>query len=150
MDKSEAPKRMGRPPGALSKLSREARERAQQSGELPHEILLSIARGNPQPVRTVTFDKETGEIDVKVTGYEVPDLERRADSAKAAAPYYAPKISTVEVITGVSEDELDNIIALAAAEAGLGNGFDGEGEESEAAPAPSAPARKRVRLREAT
>jgi hypothetical protein len=137
----------GRPPGAVSKLAREARLRAQETGELPHEILLSIARGNPQPVKTASYDEESGEIEVKITGYAIPTLEERKDAAKAGAPYFAPKISTVEVITGVSDDELDNIIAVAAAAAGVSVSAIGEGQESEAPqPAP----RGRVRLREAT
>jgi hypothetical protein len=132
----------------MSKLAKEARKRAEETGELPHEILLSMARGNPQPVKKVEFHADTGEIEVVITGYEILDLEGRRDAAKAAAPYYAPKISTVEVITGVSDDELDNIIALAAAEAGVSYGAGGEGQESEADPAPAV--RSRVRLREAT
>lgn len=147
-DDQQAPKNKGgRPPGAMSKLAKEARERAQETGELPHEILLSIARGNPQPVRSVAYDEDSGEITVKITGYEIPDLEQRKDAAKAGAPYFAPKISTVEVISGVSDDELDNIIALAAAEAGVSLGSVGEGQESEATQATAV--RPRVRLREA-
>lgn len=151
MDSHEQPaakNKGGRPLGSMSKLAKDARLRAQETGELPHEILLSIARGNPQPVKTASYDDETGEITVTITGYEIPDIEQRKDAAKAGAPYFAPKISTVEVITGVSDDELDNIIALAAAEAGLSVGTGREGQESQAPYA--APTRQRVRLREAT
>ena len=35
----------GRPQGSLSKIAQEAREKAQATGLLPHEFLLSIARG---------------------------------------------------------------------------------------------------------
>jgi len=136
----------GRPVGAVSKMAKEARLRAQETGELPHEILLSIARGNPQPVKKASYDVDSGEITVEITGYQIPSLEERKDAAKAGAPYFAPKISTVEVITGVSDDELDHIIALAATEAGISLGPVGEGQESEATHA--AP-RQRVRLRAA-
>lgn len=136
----------GRPPNATNKLSREAREKALATGDgmLPHEFLLKIVRGEP------IFRKEVH----PVTGQEVViqeqyDFEARKDAAKAAAPYYAPKISTVEVISGVSDNELDSIIARAAAEAGISLGTGGEGEEGEAAqskPSAGEPTRRRVLL----
>jgi hypothetical protein len=68
---------------------------------------------------------------LKLASWLTPDLETIKDAAKAAAPYFAPKISTVEVIQGVSEHELDRIIALAASEAGVSLGIGGEGQEDE-------------------
>lgn len=117
----------GRPPGATNRLAMEARQRAQETGLLPHEILLSIARGEPQPV--YHFNPATGKTEM--AGMVDIDVEQRKDAAKAAAPYFAPKISTVEVIRGVNDDELDTIIAELAAQTGIGLGTGGEGEEGE-------------------
>jgi hypothetical protein len=126
----------------MSKLARDARLKAERTGLLPHEILLDIARGNPQ--KESWTDQETGEIIVK----HLPPapMEMRVDAAKAAAPYFAPKISTVEVIQGVGDEDLDSIIARAAAEAGVSIGFDGESEEDEAEGGASTRPRTRVRI----
>ena len=115
----------GRPESSMNKMSRAAREEAARSGRLPHEILLDIARGNPQKLKVVMPD---GRIEEQMVGIT---LEQLQDAAKAAAPYYAPKISTVELITGVSDDDLDEFIARAAAEAGVGLSVVGEGPEGE-------------------
>lgn len=116
----------GRPRGSLSKITEEAREKAKATGQLPHEFLLSVARG--EAIYREDIDSETGEI-FKVK--EIYDFPVRIDAAKAAAPYYAPKISTVEVITGVPDAELDLIIAQLAREAGIGSGISGENETGE-------------------
>lgn len=138
----DEPRKRGRPLGSLNKLAREARAKAAQTGLLPHEILLDIARGNPQ--KESWTDQETGEIIVK----HLPPapMEMRVDAAKAAAPYFAPKISTVEVIQGVGDEDLDSIIARAAAEAGVSIGVDGEGEEDEAEERGATRPRTRVRI----
>ena len=117
-------RKRGRPAGAMNKLSQEAVNLAKQTGKLPHEILLEIARGNPICVLRM----EEGSLKPV---YVMTDPAQVLDAAKAAAPYFAPKISTVEVIAGVSDHELDRIIALAAAEAGISLGTSGEGEEAE-------------------
>lgn len=132
----------GRPLGSTQVLTREARRRAQETGLLPHEILLSMARGELQQVWEL--DPVKGEAVAK----QVPvDLEQRKDAAKAAAPYYAPKISTVEIIRNVADDELDRIIAQLATETGLGVGASGEGEEG-AQPEGTDTPRRRVRISE--
>lgn len=110
----------------MSRLAKEAREKALATGILPHEFLLSVARGELQEQKHV--DPITGEITKQ---YVCPAFETRIDAAKSAAPYYAPKISTVEVITGMSDDELDAIIAGAASEAEVSVSFNGEGSEDE-------------------
>ena len=66
----------GRKVGAVQKVAREAREKAAASGMLPHEFLLAIMRDEVEGVKA-TF-------------------EQRLDAAKAAAPYYAPKLASVE------------------------------------------------------
>lgn len=110
----------------MSKLAHQAREKAALTGELPHEFLLRVARG--EAIFREDVDPSTGKI-IRVK--EVYDFPVRIDAAKAAAPYFAPKISTVEVISGVPDDELDAIIKKLAAETGLDLGDDGEGPESE-------------------
>lgn len=119
------PNKGGRPEGALSKLSREAREKAKATGLLPHEFLLSIARG--EIIYRDVLQKD-GSIDKVMEDY---DFAARQDAAKAAAPYYAPKISTVEVISGVADDQLDSIIAQLAAQAGVDPSAFGEGTKDE-------------------
>ena len=129
----------GRPLGSASKMAKEAREKAQQTGLLPHEWLLSVMRGELQ--EQLVVDPIDGKL---IRTYIVPDFEKRIDAGKAAAPYYAPKISTVEVITGVSDDELDAIIAGAAAEAEVSLSANGEGETAEREEATRVRERRRV------
>ena len=130
----------GRPPGAVSRMSREAREKAALTGELPHEFLLRIVRG--EPIFRIEVNSVTG---MKEHKQEVYGFEDRKDAAKAVAPYFAPKISTVEVIHGVSDNELDQIITRAAAEAGVSLGPIGEGEEDPGEDNPPS-SRKRTKL----
>lgn len=118
----------GRPEGSTNRYTREAIEKARATGLLPHEILLSMARGEPQ--QEITIDPVTGK---HVVNYVALDVEQRKDAAKAAAPYYAPKISTVEVIRNVDDAELDFLIKELAAQTGLVAGAGGEAEESEEA-----------------
>lgn len=75
-------------------------EEAHKTGLLPHEFLLKISRG------------------YKIDGKK-PDLNTRISCAKAAAPYYAPKLSAVELIKDMTDAELDAIIKGTAAETGL-------------------------------
>lgn len=114
-------KRMGRPEGSHSRLAKDAREKALATGLLPHEILLSMARGEIQTEQYM--DKESGEV---LTRMVPVDLEARRDAAKAAAPYFAPKMSTVEVLKTGTDDELDKLIAELASQAGFGPGALGE------------------------
>jgi hypothetical protein len=85
-----------------------------------------IVRG--EPIYRIEVHPMTGE---KMVIQESYDFDARRDAAKAAAPYYAPKISTVEVINGVSDNELDQIIERAAAEAGVSLGTGGESQTDE-------------------
>lgn len=136
-------RRRGRPEGSTNRYTREAIEKARQTGLLPHEILLSMARGEPQ----VEYDVDP--ISGRTVERLVPlDIEQRKDAAKAAAPYYAPKISTVEVIKNVDDAELDFIIAELAAQTGISVGTSGEAAEDtqgDGAPGSSTP-RRRVQL----
>ena len=85
--------------------------RFEQEEMLPHEFLLMVCRGH--------------EIELTPPGYHgkrqyaIPTLQQRIDAANKAAPYYAPRLSTVEVVQGLSDNDLDQIIAGAAAAAGV-------------------------------
>ena len=67
----------GRKPGSVNRISRKVREDAAKTGELPHELLLRISRGE-------TIDGHA------------PAFSERMDAAKAAAPYFAPKLAATE------------------------------------------------------
>lgn len=146
-----------KPPGSAAKMAQEARQWAKGTGELPHEILLNLARGRPVCIpkidpRTGLFsiDPDTGEFERQ---WVSPGMAEVIECAKAAAPYFAPKISTVEVITGVSDDDLDAFIERSASEAGFSLGIGGESPPDEeqdpeadefVRKSPSPPARRRV------
>src|SRR5258708_657391 len=72
--------RGGRPMGSINRMSREMREAARRTGLLPHEILLAICQGRAK----------------EVLGRHAT-VEERIDAAKAAAPFYAPKLIAVAV-----------------------------------------------------
>lgn len=67
----------GRKPSSVNRMSQKAREKAAETGLLPHEFLLAVSQGQ------------------MVDDYK-PTFEDRLDAAKAAAPYYAPKLSSVD------------------------------------------------------
>ena len=67
----------GRPLGSVSKLSATAVAHAKSTGELPHEFLLRVVRGEC------------------IDGL-VPTLEQRISAAVSAAPYFAPRLAAVE------------------------------------------------------
>lgn len=76
------------------------RRMARDSGQLPHEFLLQMSRG--EPVETYTQSPEDPDVLIKRT--VVPDLAMRVDAAKACANYFAPKLSIQQVdMTGLSE-----------------------------------------------
>ena len=59
-------------------MTQEARSHAVATGELPHEFLLRVSRG-------------------ELIGNHVPTFEERIDAAKAASPYYQPRLAMQEV-----------------------------------------------------
>lgn len=67
----------GRKKGVPNTRTQERVAKAEASGLMPHEFLLSVARGEKIGTYTPTFAE-------------------RIDAAKAAANYYAPKLSNVE------------------------------------------------------
>lgn len=88
----------GRKPGTVQRrLIESAILDAKNSGLLPHEILLAVARGDPT-----------------IFG-EVPSPLLRMDAAKAAAPYFAARLASMEVTgtmthtTGFSVQQLQRL-----------------------------------------
>ena len=89
----------GRPVGAATQRTREIADKAAASGLLPHEFLLAVVRGEA------------------IDG-AVPTFADRLEAAKAAALYFAPKLSSVDMKTRMvtsaaemSDTELYAIIA---------------------------------------
>ncbi|MEB2499549.1 hypothetical protein [Burkholderia cenocepacia] len=81
----------GRKRGAVTRISQEARERAAQTGELPHEFLLRVVRGEDAFFDSVQVNGESVEIQRK------PTFAERVDAAKAAAPYFQPRLAATEI-----------------------------------------------------
>lgn len=130
LDDSDFKRERGRPKGSIGRMSRETREAARETGALPHELLLQWSRGEPMSRKVPPTDgSDATDLKNWTTQYIPVDEDIMTDSAKAAAPYYAPKLSTVEVIAGVSDADLDDFITRAAAEAGASVSFGGEGKE---------------------
>lgn len=90
----------GRPKGSRNRLNAAAVKVAAATGELPHEFLLRVSRG-----------EKVGDF--------VPSMADRIDAAKAVAPYYAPKLNATTVDANirktVSAEELmdDELAAIA-------------------------------------
>ena len=78
----------GRPPGSATRRTREIANKAAASGLLPHEFLLAVARG--EAIEGVT-----------------PTFADRLDAAKAAAPYFAPRLAAVDL---KAEGEVKHVI----------------------------------------
>ena len=89
----------------------EIKRKAALSGDLPHEFLLKIMRGD-----MFYHDGEAVR----------PTIEMRIDCAKAAAPYFAPRLAQVQVTETMTDDDIDSIIKSASAEAGLSLSIGGE------------------------
>lgn len=90
----------GRPKGARQTLTKKAREAARLTGKLPHEILLDAARGECFKIKREVIEYyESGPMRGQekcrkwIDDYYWPDYSERIDAAKAAAPYYAPKLA---------------------------------------------------------
>lgn len=124
----------GRPIGSMNRLAKEARAAAKETGALPHELLLQWGRGEPMSRKVPGPNSNPRDPTTWVTEYIPVEEDAMRDSAKAAAPYYAPKISTVEIIAGVSDADLDEFITRSAAEAGLSVSHGGEGTQDPRTP----------------
>ena len=81
----------GRKAGTVSRLSKAARERAAATGELPHEFLLRVARGEDE------FDDFVTVRGRQVLRKRKATFPERVDAAKAAAPYFQPRLAQADV-----------------------------------------------------
>ena len=114
----------GRKPGSVNKLAKDSIVAAKATGILPHEWLLNIVRGEPIEQRRwkIELDENGKEVGRElVTELIYPDLPMRQDSAKVAAPFYAPKLAaqTVDMnatmgVHKLSDEELDAKLMLLA------------------------------------
>ena len=97
----------GRPKGAVQKITTQAREAAAETGLLPHEWLLKVSRGEPieQKRWKTIYDAKGKEKGRELITEEVyADFPTRIDAAKAASPFYAPKLAVQTVsVTGNSD-----------------------------------------------
>ena len=107
----------GRPKGALSKVTSKAKQAAMETGLLPHEWLLQVSRG--EGIRhkrwVVKYDKQGKEVSRDLVEEEVyADFPTRIDAAKAASPFYAPKLAVQTVsVTGNSDAVSETLKAIA-------------------------------------
>ncbi len=111
----------GRKPGAKLLMFALSQAEAKLAGILPHEWLLKVVRGDPieQNYTVDVLDKKGQVIGQEVVTKTVyPDLQMRHDAAKAAAPYYAPRLATQvitlrgreDVLNQLSDDQLEKAI----------------------------------------
>jgi hypothetical protein len=107
----------GRPKGATNKRTAAMIAEAQAKGILPHDFLTAIMRG--EPMQCSLFDDVTGlPLGDPITCY--PTLDQRIDAAKAAAPYFAHRLASIEhtgkigVTRDASELSDDELAAIAA------------------------------------
>jgi len=90
----------GRPKGSTQKITALAREEAMATGLLPHEWLLKVSRGEGIVHKrwVVKYDKRGKELGRELVEEEIyADFATRLDAAKAAAPFYAPKLAAQSV-----------------------------------------------------
>lgn len=68
----------GRKPGSTNLASMRSRLAAAESGELPHQFLLRVARG-------------------EIVDDHQPTFAERVDAAKAAAPYFSARLASTKI-----------------------------------------------------
>jgi hypothetical protein len=78
----------GRKPGIPNKARTEVLEKARATGLLPHELLLAVSQGQ------------------EILGH-VPTFEEMVSAAEKAAPYYAPRLASVEAKVAMTVEDLD-------------------------------------------
>lgn len=107
----------GRPKGALSKVTAKAKQAAMETGLLPHEWLLQVSRGEGIKHKrwVVKYDAKGNEKSRDLIEEEIyADFPTRIDAAKAASPYYAPRLAVQTVsVTGSSDAVSDTLKAIA-------------------------------------
>ena len=103
----------GRKKGTLAKVTAKSREAAMAVGLLPHEWLLKVARGDEieQKRWKIKYDKAGNEISRElITEMIHPDFPTRTDAAKAAAPYYAPRLAVQTIGTTPNSDKVAEVL----------------------------------------
>lgn len=107
----------GRPKGSVTKVTAKAREAAMETGLLPHEWLLKVSRGEAIEHKrwVVQYDKNGKEKSRELITEEVyADFPTRIDAAKAASPYYAPRLAVQTVsVTGNSDAVSETLKSIA-------------------------------------
>ena len=92
-------------------------EAARENGVLPHEWLLTIMRGHGvrQSHFVIKRDSDGNIVSrEKVTELIYPTFEERIEAAKAAAPFYAPRLATQTVnMKGGNEELAKAMLAIA-------------------------------------
>lgn len=109
-----------RPLSARDRITPAVAEARKSAQELPHEWLFRLARGEAiqQKRLRTTFDPATGvELSREwVTEKYYATIDQRIDCAKAAAPYYAPRLATTNLQSPATDtDALRELFAGLAA-----------------------------------
>ena len=103
----------GRPKGSVTNVTAKAREAAMETGLLPHEWLLKVSRGEAIEHRrwVVQYDKNGKEKSRELITEEVyADFPTRIDAAKAASPYYAPRLAVQTVSVSGNSDAVSETL----------------------------------------
>lgn len=103
----------GRPKGALSKVTAKAKQAAMETGLLPHEWLLLVSRGEGIKHKrwVVKYDAKGNEKSRELVEEEVyADFPTRIDAAKAAAPFYAPRLAVQTVSVSGNSDAVSETL----------------------------------------
>jgi hypothetical protein len=97
----------GRKKGTLAKVTAKAREAAMETGLLPHEWLLKVSRGEGIKHKrwVIKYDTKGKEVSRDLIEEEIyADFPTRIDAAKAASPFYAPKLAVQTVSLNGNSD----------------------------------------------
>jgi len=103
----------GRPKGALSKVTAKAKQAAMETGLLPHEWLLMVSRGEGIKHKrwVIKYDAKGNEKSRDLVEEEVyVDFPTRIDAAKAAAPFYAPRLAVQTVSVSGNSDAVSETL----------------------------------------
>lgn len=83
----------GRPQGAITRISREMIAREMAKGELPHQFLMRVVRAEDEFIVSEVENQDGTRHIYK----RRPVLDERIEAAKAASPYFAPRLSESKV-----------------------------------------------------
>lgn len=93
-----------------SRWAEESRKQARESGELPHEFLLRVARGEPIDI------VELNEEGLRIAKIYYPTFSDRVECANACANYFAPKLTaqqteSMDPVSEMTDEELNRKLA---------------------------------------